>query len=169
MVLGLIDRLTAASHGRARERVTRSEGAACVLLEAEETARARGARPIARIAAWKQATYAPEPGSIEDGGDAVAGAVTRALRDLQAPELPKIVAVVVALATSAIRDGLTAALGTFPALYELAPRTGYFESMGTLGIAAAARLLARGDAERWCGCPRDGAWGAVYAILLTRP
>jgi 3-oxoacyl-[acyl-carrier-protein] synthase II len=169
LVLGLIDRLRVA-HSSDSARAPRSEGSACVLLEAEETARARGARPIARIAAWHQATYAPEPGVIEDGGDAIAGAVTRAVKAVVAsmPPTAGIDAVVTPISSVPIRDGLTAALANFPPLYELGPRAGFYEAMGTLAIAGAARLLARGEAERGA-LVLGAAPGAVYAILLTRP
>ena len=168
VVLGLIDRLEMNSPGRDLSRAPRSEGAACVLLEAEDTARLRGARPIARIAAWHQATYAPTPGVVDDGGDALADAAARAVSAVLASSGTSVDAVVASVATAAVRDGVTAALGGHVPLFELGPRVGYFEAIGTIAIAAAARLIARGDATR--GVLVVGtAPGVAYAIVLTRP
>ena len=171
LIFRMIDGIGVGSHARDAARTPRTEGAACVMLEAEEIALARGARPIARIAAWHQATFAPPPEvDVNDDGAEFVAAVGRAVRAVMAsaPAGTVIDAVVVPLATPGIRDGLAAALQKAAPVYEVAPRIGFFEAIGAVVIAGAARLMARGDAPHAVLALGSSA-GSVYALLLTRP
>ena len=167
LVLRLIDESRVFLHGRDAARASRAEGSVCVLLEDEESARARGSRPIARLAAWHEATYPPEPEGLDDGGADLASAVERAVQSVLA-RVHRIDAVVVPLATPALRDGIASALGRYTVLFEVAPRAGFFESIGMLAVAAAARLLARDDAYSTV-LAVGTAPGAACAIALVRP
>lgn len=170
LVLRALEILAQSGQSRDAARAPRAEGAACIMLEAESAARARGARPLARLVAWHQATFAPTRNDVlsQDGGDAIASAVQRAISAVLSESGQKVDAVVVPVATPALRDGITAALGAHPALHEVAPRAGFFEAIGALAVAAGVRLIARGEAER--GVVVVGtAPGAAYALLLIRP
>ncbi len=167
VILGLINPMANASD-HPGERAARSEGSACVLLEGEDTALARGARPLARIAGWHQAAYAPPTGADGDSGLALIEAATRAIRTAVDEAGVAVGAVVTASEIAVVREGVTAALGPRVPCYETSPRVGFFEAMGVLSIAGAVRLLTR-DEAKGAVLAVGVAPGSAYAIVLTRP
>jgi 3-oxoacyl-[acyl-carrier-protein] synthase II len=167
VVLGLISRRSSA-HVPDFARAPRAEGSAFVLLEADDTARARGARPIARIASWTQLAFAPPTEMSADVLVSHTNAVERAARDATREAGIEVDAVVTTLAYGPVRDGVAAAFGKHIALYEVAPRAGYFEALGAVAFAGGVRLVARGEAKH--GVLVIGvAPAAVYAVVLARP
>ena len=167
VVLGLISRRTSADHSDFA-RAPRAEGAAFALLEADDTARARGARPLARIAAWTQTTFVPPTAMSPEVLIAHSEAVERAAREAAKSSGVRIDAVVTSLAYGPLRDGVAAAFGGQVPLYEIAPATGHFEAFGAVAFAGGVRLIARGEAPH--GVLVIGiAPGSVYAIVIARP
>jgi 3-oxoacyl-(acyl-carrier-protein) synthase len=63
----------------ARAGITLGEGAAMLVLEAEETARARGARILARLSGWGASCDATHPTAPDPQGDGAAAAMQQAL------------------------------------------------------------------------------------------
>ncbi|MCI0340938.1 MAG: hypothetical protein L0216_07255, partial [Planctomycetales bacterium] len=139
------------------------EGAVALLLESEESARARGARPLARVAG------AAGPG---EGSEALLGACGDALARTGAS--PSDVSLVAAGAAGGSADGAEAdALATFlhaRTVPVCAPRGSVGESFGAAGllqVAVAAWALAEGrafplvpDAPRRLPAPLRPAPGA---------
>jgi len=136
----------------------RGEGAAAVVLEAEEGARARGATILARLAqsiAWRDAPSA-------EGGDG-----RTALDELTPPVAPGEARVVLAR-ESADADGLLARSpwSSVPRV-TCRERAGEHEALGAVALVVATSLLARGEAREVLvlGLAR----GRGYALVLAAP
>lgn len=117
-------------------REMRSEGAAAVLLEREDDARARGAKALARVLLRDQRTWVPD-----DDADREA-VLARLFEELAAVArgarlyVPTLDAAIVAPAVAALAPERVVAME---------PRAGAHEAGGAVATTLAARAIARGD------------------------
>jgi 3-oxoacyl-[acyl-carrier-protein] synthase II len=147
---GIVDRVLTALFARADAgKGKRGEGGAAVVLEAEESVRARGAIPIARIAAFS---------SWRDDD---------AFPDLPAPRDARTAQVILPRESPGLEPLLA------PTAWATVPRVvcagsgGEHEALGAIAVAAAVSRLARGEV-------RDAlvvglAKGRGYAVVLVAP
>jgi 3-oxoacyl-[acyl-carrier-protein] synthase II len=129
----------------------RSEGAAAVVLEAEEHARARGARVLARVVGvyeWRNG--APSPLAAVPGPRDVQRARVILSRENGGAEG--------LLDASAWRDAERLSVG---------PRAGQHEGLGGIAIAAAVGLLGQGKAQEVLAIGLSKGRG--YALMLAAP
>ena len=131
------------------DRGARSEGAAVLLLEAEETARLRGVPILARVAWW---------GSWRSPG---AG---RALADAPRPPASGTAAVFVGRDDERVRAALEGSPWAEVPRHAVAPRAGDHEGAGGFAAAAAIAALAAGDVESalLLGTAPDRGYAALF-------
>lgn len=125
----------------------RMAGAAVVLLEAEQSVRSRGARPLARVAGHWQIR-------------ARAGARLEAPR----PRNPGRAAVIVGHGSSKLDELLQASAWAPVDRRSVTPRVGNHEAAGAFAWAAAIALLAEGAAAETLVCGAAGSW--IYVVRL---
>lgn len=129
----------------------RSEGASVILLEAEESAAQRGAKPIARVVWW---------GSWRGDGASM-------LAEARVPPPPPGARVLFGREDEAVLRWLVeAGWGAAPRA-ALSPRTGEHEGAGGFAVAAAVALIAEGASEAVLVVGRAPDRG--YGLLLAAP
>ena len=136
------------------DRGARSEGAAVLLLEAEETAVRRGARVLARVAWWRSWR------SAGTGGP-------RPLAEAPRPSSPGTCAVFLGRDDERVRRALEGSAWAEVPRRSVAARAGDHEGAGGFAAAAAVGALAAGEIESalLLGLAPDRG----YAVLLVRP
>ena len=137
-------------HG-ARGPEPRSEGGAWVLFEAEQAARARGAKPMAAVIARAQRWG--DPG--------------RSFSEIGRPQVPlERAAVVIAVSDETLDAALAASGWAQVSRRRVGRLAGTHEALGAFALAAAAALIARGDADEVL-CV-GGGHGRSYLVRLGR-
>jgi 3-oxoacyl-[acyl-carrier-protein] synthase II len=137
-------------------RASRSEGAAAVLLEAEDLARARCATILARVALASQRTWVP--GGSDGRGETLAFLLADLVRVVTRPRL-----------YVSRRDELARAVAealSAETVVELEPRAGSHEAIGAVGAALAALAIGRGEIES--AVILQEIEGALWAVALVR-
>jgi 3-oxoacyl-[acyl-carrier-protein] synthase II len=144
----VVERVVGPACSAMRDRGPRGEGASVLVLEAAETARARGARPLATIVAWTSWRG--------DGAGALAALPARPARDAW------VLVGRVDEALDALIDGSAWASAERRAL---APRVGDHEGASGFAAAAAVALLADGRASAVLvvGAAPDRGYAVVLA------
>jgi len=129
----------------------RSEGASVILLEAEESASLRGARPLAQVSWW--ASWREEDGAV--------------LARAQVPSPPAFARVVIAREDERVLLWLREAGWAAVPWQAVAPRAGEHEGAGGFAAAAAVSLVASGASPAVLIVGRAPDRG--YALLLVAP
>jgi len=164
LVMRVTDVLTRGSRSGdvGAEATKRSEGAACIVLEAHDVAERRGAQIVARVRGWSEsAVQQDERHSVRDDSCAIGEAVAAALRDAMGPRAD-VASVYTPVDLACVTKGVDAILPNAP-VHVAASVVGYYESLGAWCLAAAVDEVqsSRASVSAAVGAHAGIAWAIV--------